>query len=88
MVPPMAVIKDDEVFDAFEAAQEPVLTISKPGRRTLAVIDASAGACQEEPLSESDVASLKSGIADFEDGRYIEATVLVEKLRAKYGLYR
>ena len=63
------------------------MSVSAPGYGTFELIR-TGPAPEEQPLSDSDIASLKDGIADIENGRYIEASALVEKLRAKYGLYR
>lgn len=84
MTPPVAMLKDTTVLDACEEAGG-VLRVSAPGYGTYDLVRCDP-ALQEEPLSESDIASLKSGIADLESGRYMSMDDFLAEIRAEYGL--
>lgn len=84
MTPPVATMKVSELLEACNDAGG-MLPVDAPGYGTFRLVRDNP-VPQEQPLSESDVASLKRGVEDFEQGRYSDADELVAKMRAKYGL--
>ena len=84
MTPPVATMKVSELLEACDKAGG-TLPVEVPGYGTYQLIR-SEPAPQEQPLSDADIASLKHGIADIENGRCTDADELVAKMRAKYGL--
>lgn len=84
MTPPVATMKVSELLEACSDAGG-MLPVDAPGYGTYRLVRDNP-VPQEQPLSESDVASLKRGVEDFEQGRYSDADELVAKMRAKYGL--
>lgn len=84
MTPPIASMKVSQLLEACDKAGG-MLPVEAPGYGTYHLIR-DEPTPQEQPLSESDIASLKHGIDDIEHGRSIDADELVAKMRAKYGL--
>lgn len=87
MTPPVTMLKDTEALDACEAAGGS-LRVSAPGYGDFVLVSSNAASPPEPSLSAADAASLRQGLADFQNSDYIEASELVAKMRAKYGLHR
>ena len=84
MTPPVATMKASDLLEACNNAGG-VLPIDAPGYGTYRLVRDDAKP-QKQQLSESDIASLKRGIDDFEQGRYSDAFEFLHEIRAEYGL--
>lgn len=85
MTPPVAQLIESGLLDACDEAGG-TYRFSVPGRGDYELVRTGQDAETEEHLSESDIASLKQGIADFENGNYSDAFEFLSEIRREYGL--
>lgn len=84
MAAAVTMLKDTEVFDAYEQGRAP-LRISAPGRPVLVVFEDPAPADSPDDVRRA-AESAARGLADARAGRTVSAADSVAGLRAKYGL--
>lgn len=85
MTPPVDQLMKSGLLDACDEAGG-TYRFSVPGRGDYELVRTGQDAETEEHLSESDIASLKQGIADFENGNYSDAFEFLSEIRREYGL--
>ncbi len=88
MTPPIKMLENTEVFDAFDEAGGQPLRISAPGRGVLTVTDDDPeqdGSENELDLDEA-AASVKAGLDEIRQGKCVSGRESIDHLKVKYGL--
>ena len=86
MTPPIKMLENTEVFDAFDEADRQVLRISAPGRGVLTVTDDGSERDVSETYTEEELEQIREGMEAANRGDYQDAYEVLAEIQAAYGL--
>lgn len=86
MTPPIKMLENTEVFDAFDEAGGQPLRISAPGRGVLTVTENDPEQIEDETCTEEELEQICNDIREAQNGERRNANEALDELCKKYDL--